>query len=717
MRIKNIIYYPAFLVLGLLAESCQKTLPEEESLPARADSPLYQYSLNTAEPGVLKVKFRRGAPVIQSLAEGGVSAFSGVKSIDSVGIRLGNVSLRRLFSYVPRYAKRHQKYDLDLWYMVTFDKAMPMSRAVSDFVHADWVDIVEPVYKPERENGVATEIGMPAANRPLAGTMPFNDPRLPEQWHYDVGNLDSKVNIGVFKAWEVSTGSSDVIVAVTDYGVDYTHPDLAANMWVNSGEIPDDGIDNDRNGKVDDIHGYNFHGDNPQIDIGDHGTHVAGTIAALNGNGIGVCGIAGGGLGKGDGVRIMSCQIFPAVGFLPGVEGTEAEAIRYAADNGAVICQGSWGWRGGYFDEATRVAIDYFVDNAGCDENGNQVGPMKGGVAIFAMGNDRVEGDFFPACYEKCIAVSGLDFWGKKGKYSNYSEKADIAAPGGGGDQTMLSRDVLSTIPNGKYGTMYGTSMACPHVSGVAALVISTLGGPGFTPGMLTSRLLASCNSLRRIDGDYAPYLGVGFIRADRAVRKNDGAAPEKVSDFKLVKERNKYVLSWTIATDPGDDSPSLYNIYYSKSELTPANFREAQKITVDVSTEAPGKVYEYTVEGIDMKAYRYFLATGEDWWGNESAVSNVVVNPDAQVESSGELMIYPNPARKDLTVKWDGSFTGKKTIILYDLSAREVFRKEMPTPTGAGSDVLDLSALAAGKYILRLSAESRTETCNLIKL
>ena len=149
------------------------------------------------------------------------------------------------------------------------------------------------------------------------------------------------------EAWKLCSGDPSIIVAVLDEGVMYTHPDLMANMWVNEGEILNSGIDADGNGYRGDVYGYNFVRDNSDITFassGDtgHGTHVAGTIAAVNGNGIGVCGIAGGDGTPNSGVKIMSCQIFD--GATSATLWGEARAIKYAADNGAVILQCSWGY-------------------------------------------------------------------------------------------------------------------------------------------------------------------------------------------------------------------------------------------------------------------------------------------------------------------------------------------------------------------------------------
>ena len=308
------------------------------------------------------------------------------------------------------------------------------------------------------------------------------------------------------EAWKTCVGDPSIIVAVLDEGVMYTHPDLAPNMWCNPGETSQGAkADGDGNGYEGDLHGYNFVEESGNITWSDandsgHGTHVAGTIAAANNNGIGVSGVAGGDGTPNSGVKIMSCQIFSGQNSV--TLAGEARAIKYAADNGAVILQCSWGYNSSESSELSgytpgpatekewaetypleKEALDYFINNAGSPN-----GVIDGGIAVFAAGNEYAGNPAFPGAYSKCVSVASLAADYTPACYTDFGSLVTLSAPGGDleyygkigetedeywaetGEQKGA---VLSTlVKNGQpaYGYMEGTSMACPHVSGVAAL-------------------------------------------------------------------------------------------------------------------------------------------------------------------------------------------------------------------------------------------------------
>ncbi|MBP3533342.1 MAG: S8 family serine peptidase, partial [Alistipes sp.] len=379
------------------------------------------------------------------------------------------------------------------------------------------------------------------------------------------------------EAWKLCTGDPSIIVAIVDHCVQWDHPDLAANMWVNPRESSGaSGVDDDGNGYVDDIHGYNFYSNTvltiATVEGAHHGTHVAGTVAAVNNNGTGVCGIAGGS-GKNDGVKLMSCQIFH------NGKGTNsratAPAIKYAADNGASIIQCSYGYEAGSYtsdaqyavrDSAEKEAIDYFIKTKNNDV-------LDGGLAIFAAGNDMRGMSGYPAAYRDYISVTAMSCDYTPAYYTNYGPGCNVAAPGGDVYQNywdtgnladapnMPSSQVLSTVLNSGYGYAQGTSMACPHMSGVAALGLSYAHklGKHFTVDEFKALLLTSVNEIDRYctgTKDYvtqsgmkatlnlAPYkgkMGTGCIDAYQVLMNIEGTpcVPVRVGTKQAVDITN----------------------------------------------------------------------------------------------------------------------------------------------------------------------------------
>ncbi|MCO8121989.1 S8 family serine peptidase [Stieleria sp. TO1_6] len=260
------------------------------------------------------------------------------------------------------------------------------------------------------------------------------------------------IDIGVEQAWEVTTGSASTLIAVIDTGVDYRHPDLAANIWVNPGEIADDGIDNDGNGFVDDLHGYDFAGnDGDPLDDHNHGTHVAGTIGAVANNGIGIAGV------NWD-VQIMAVKFLNSRG--SGSIADAVSAIHYAVDNGATVSNHSWGFNGGY-SQSLADAISY------AQSAGHVVVAAAGNGGGDGIGDDNDQFPFYPSAFEhdNLLSVAATDHNDQLGSFSNYGHtQVDLGAPGVG---------IYSTTRNNTYSTFNGTSMATPHVTGAVALLQS----------------------------------------------------------------------------------------------------------------------------------------------------------------------------------------------------------------------------------------------------
>lgn len=520
----------------------------ENNGPGSEDSgPIVVFSPEAAIQGEIIVKMKAGAADETITRAGGVT--SGNTQIDRVLMTVGSVSFERLFPSCGRFEARTRKEGLDRWFIAKYDETVPAKEVAEMLSGCDGVEVIEysiptavsaysKATAAENEELVATRAYSSARNTPF----PFNESVRSQrmQWHYNnTGNVYANSTVvgadaDVYAAWQLCTGNPDVIVAVVDQGVKYDHEDLAANMWVNKGEIPDNGIDDDGNGYIDDVYGFNFTDNKGKLTFSAenmHGTHVAGTIAAVNNNGVGVNGIAGGS-GNGDGVRIMSCETLGASesGNSGGGLGAQVRAIKYAADNGAVICQNSWGYTAGALSKndwtrgnysALADAIHYFIKYAGLDENGEQEGPMAGGIVIFAAGNDASNELCYPASDEAVVSVSATSWLGTPSYFTNYGKWVSLSAPGGDLSLNSTYGGVYSTSVAGDGGSAYeginGTSMACPHVSGACALAVSWYYGAekkkGLTNEMLKEALLSSVTPVDPFcDAPYFGNMGAGSL-------------------------------------------------------------------------------------------------------------------------------------------------------------------------------------------------------------
>lgn len=508
---KRFLLHTILFAGALFTVACNTTI-SDEVLESPTERPFAEDVLLVKfTPDVAELIAREGA------TRGGVATRSGNRAVDNVMEAIDCYKIERVFPIDPRTEQRTREEGLHLWHVVYFDARHSIEEAAHRFSQLGEVCRIDLNHTVKRAyNGKATPLSkerVEAMSRNATRLATMNDPLLGEQWNL-INNGDLFCKGGVVKsvkdadvqcaeAWERSTGDESVIVAVLDEGVFIEHPDLKDNIWTNEDEIYRSNEDNDLNGYIGDRHGYNFvH--NSGIIISDdyydsgHGTHVAGVISAVNNNGEGIASIAGGN-GAGDGVKIMVCQIFSG-NYATSILST-VRAIKYAADNGAVVLQCSWGYvssRANIVDwgEAgfgtleewiagsplEREALEYFTHRAGSAN-----GPIEGGIAVFAGGNESAAMAGFPGAADEYVSVAATAADFTPAVYTNYGPGTTISAPGGDQDYYYDYIDethnygevgcILSTLPfhisESGYGFMEGTSMACPHVSAVVALGIS----------------------------------------------------------------------------------------------------------------------------------------------------------------------------------------------------------------------------------------------------
>ncbi len=627
MKKRHVLY---FIILSLFFACEEDKMDMKSSMEEDSGVTKSSFSLNSDAPnvvkGVIKIKLNRSVGNdIRVAAQDGIVQ-SSVTPLNTLLSNIKATGMRRLFPHAGKFEERTRREGLHLWYVVNFDPKVLVSNAIAEANKIKDIQIVEEQYEIKLPEYTFTEASdaLPADENP-----PMDDPRLGRQWHYsNDGTIAGSVkgaDINLFKAWQVEVGKPNVIVNVVDGGVDYAHEDLKDNMYVNEVEKNGEaGKDDDGNGYVDDIYGYNFVTNQGEIVADPHGTHVAGTVAARNNNGIGVCGVAGGDGTPESGVRIMTSQIFQ------GDNGGDAEAaLKYGADNGAVIGQNSWGYphRTGIYTipNSLKEAIDYFIKYAGCDNDGNQLAdsPMKGGVVIFAAGNDNKEFTAVPGSYEAVVAVTSMGPDLKKAYYSTYGTWADIMAPGG--DLNFSGGEIYSTLPNSNYGYMQGTSMACPHVSGVAALIASKFGGEGFTNEDLKKHLLTGLRPFN-IDENNPKYegkLGVGYIDAYAVLAEEDNnKAPDMPKITKITPDFTSLKVEWSAVADANDVSPIAYMLYYSEQMLDESNYESADKVKVNGFGYEVGKPMSYLLEKLPLNTKIYLAIEAVDRWGATSGVS-----------------------------------------------------------------------------------------------
>ena len=683
---KKILYTALFALM--LAACSEQELIEQPSTPIGGTEVQLPADVTSGEllikfdPAMTEILDRTLSVTTRS---GGAMTRSGIPSTDEVLDILGAYHFERIFPVDTKNEERTRTAGLHLWYRVKFDENTDLKEAANrlgklgEIVKVQGNSHIKRAYNPQGYRSYINETALQqkAATRAVAAGNTFTDPGLTYQWHYNnsgsnpfdnMNGLDNGsetgCDVGCAQAWQKCTGDPSIIVAVLDEGVMNTHPDLAGNIWINEDEELYADKDADGNGYKDDKYGYNFVSNTGVIswmDVSDsgHGTHVAGTIAAVNGNGQGVCGIAGGDGSENSGVKIMSCQVFSGES---GVTlDAEARAIKYAADNGAVILQCSWGYNSslasmieGYTPgpgseeewenlyPLEKEALDYFINNAGSPN-----GVIDGGLAIFASGNEYAGMPAFPAAYSKCISVSSVSADFTPASYTNYGAEVTISAPGGdteyynpvGQDdpeawaEGISSGSILSTwIQNGSpvYGFMDGTSMACPHVSGVAAL--------GLSYAVKERRHFKAAEFIELLKASVKPldsWYGNGRVKTYYRNHLSHGASPTKVELSKYVGKMGAGLVDAGMLLDniEGNGSDMIVpNVYVAEAAASTLNlayyFVNGEKLTYTCTSSDPAiamvtvKGTLMTVSGIKTGAARITVQVSN---GSEQSIAVTV--------------------------------------------------------------------------------------------
>ncbi|MBO5942341.1 MAG: S8 family serine peptidase [Bacteroidales bacterium] len=608
--------------LALVGIACTKEFPEgalglQESTELGAK--LVGGTDGEIAPGTLLV--RLDAQSVKAIEEGRLAEVS-QDLLDGIE----GATLTSALPVQPKNMEVARKYGLDQWFMVSFGsqtsaeevaKEMAASRRVRSI---QYNRLVQPVWEGQVHPFEA--MPMTKAQDPEQSGM-FNDEYASYQWNlYNDGSIDENAvpgaDVGVKDAWRLTGGDPSVVVAIFDCAVANRHEDLQDALWQNEAEVNGQAdVDDDGNGFIDDKYGFNFvncysidaeyvegalkgqkqtalKGNPLNSTAGSgHGTHVAGIIGATNNNGKGVSSIAGG-TGNGDGVRLMTCQIFQGSSYCADAQ--NAAAFIYAADNGACIAQCSYGnaniitsddiyINGGEIEQdgqtikvnsstLENAALKYFLDPANSNHES-----LEGNMAIFAAGNHKNPYSIYPGALPYVISVTafGCDF--QPGTYTNYGPGCKISAPGGEykGVQGEYGTMILSTgvsgaatqspgVETGKgqsksYVYMQGTSMACPHVSGVVALGLSYAKkiGKKFTREELTSLLLTSVNDIDRYMASGSQYhnrMGTGAVDAWKFLMAIEGTPWVMAEVGQKVKiDLSKYCNPWDTYTITIDEA------------------------------------------------------------------------------------------------------------------------------------------------------------------
>jgi subtilisin family serine protease len=414
-------------------------------------------------PGVVLVGLKQGV----SASIGVLGAQVTDPSLSSTFTKLGVQDIEPVFSTATSSSltpnASSTDFDLSHIYRLRLSPDADVLRIVQDLNAHPAVQYAEPDY-------LAHIIAIP------------NDPEYSSQWGL------AKINAPV--AWDVVTGTTDVVIAIIDAGIDVTHPDLSGQLWQNPGEIVGNGIDDDNNGYVDDIHGWSLVNNNADLsDNTGHGTEVAGIIAATTDNGVGIAGVC------------WQCRLMVVKVVQPGGVANYSDiaaGVAYAAQKGAKVINISLG------GNSDSITLKTAIANA-----------AQTAMVVAGAGNENGSALFYPAAYDDYVlAVAGTTQTDSKVGTSNYGMWVDVSAPG---------EAITTTFSGSSYGSSSGTSMAAPFAAGLAGLLRSQ--HPDWSPNQVRATIIHTANNIDSLNPSYAGKLGSGRINAQAAV--NETPQPE----------------------------------------------------------------------------------------------------------------------------------------------------------------------------------------------
>ncbi len=586
----------------------------------------------------------------------------------------------KVLSKAGRNLKNAYKYDLA--------DGVELNEAISELQLSPLVEYVQPDYEYHllampNDTYVSTE------QWSLKNTgQTFHDSRL------DSISGTSGADIDWEPAYTAGLPTNKIIVAVVDTGVDYTHDDMKNQMWINPGEIADNGIDDDGNGYIDDIYGYDVvNADSDPMDDHLHGTHCAGTIAAEANNNYGMVGVN-------PNAKIMAVKIFKGDGS-GAYSSITAPAIKYAADNGAQVMNNSWG--GWSFDELNRDAVEYATE-LGC-------------LFVAAAGNDNSGNvGHYPSSYPGAVSVAATTADDERAYFSNYGTGVDLSAPG---HYIFSLLSSIVTPPYGEYDNDFliisGTSMACPTAAGAASLLVAKY--PGFTPWVYQKVMQATCESTNfyAINSNYVGKLGAGRIRVNEALNYTNEVA-FLTSYVELVEGFGRTFLA------PGESAGMYVKVATWLHDMTNLSIK-VTALTADVSVSDPSTYSIGTLASQDViilpdDAFTVTVAADAPWSENQKIRVELLQGTDVLATRTNTVPIYEGQLTLPTVYDLDGDGLKEvvggmgSTVSAFDASGRLKWFFSLPFlygPSGVSLGDVDGDGKGEVVFMSTLSAGANT--------